>query len=598
MQDTQKYVVTQYQIANLLNWVQSGEIAIPEIQRPFVWKSSKVRDLLDSLYKGFPVGYVISWQNPNVRLKDGSLSVGKKILIDGQQRVTALRAAILGERVLDKNFKSKRITISFNPQTEVFEVANASTKRNNAWLTSVHEVLRGDSFDAISTYLQRNPDCNRDMVKAAIQRLFGIQAKAIGMIELAADLDIEMVTDIFIRINSKGVTLNQADFVMSKIASDTRYGGQLMRKAIDYFSNLAVNPEFAKVIEDNDPAFAKTDYYATMSWLRKEKEDLYDPSYTDVLRVAYGTEFHRAVLRTLVASLSGRDPVARIYKEEISEDAHRRLDQGVRKVFNETKFKRFVMIVKSAGFVVSGLIRSQNALNFAYYLYLTLVDRQVPAHDIERQVRRWLALSILTNRATGSFESQFDFDMRAIKERDFGDYLADIEAAELGDSFWTATLPQNLQTPSTVSPYFMCFLAAQAKTGVTGFLSRDITVRSLLEQRGDVHHVYPKAYLKRKGFSQSQYNQVANLVYMQQEVNIAVGDRAPAAYLTQVFAQASGEAVAKHYGGIDSLAALRQNLAAHAIPTTMLHGEVPYLEFLAERRALMAEVVRVWYGGL
>lgn len=595
---TQKYAVNQYQIAHLLNWVASGEIAIPEIQRPFVWKPSKVRDLLDSLYQGYPVGYVISWQNPNVRLKDGSLSMGKKILIDGQQRVTALRAAILGERVLNKNFQSKRIRVAFNPQTDTFEIANALTKRDPLWIDDVSQTFEGDSFDVISDYLDRNPDCDRKRVQTAIQRLFDIRTKQIGMIELAADLDIEMVTEIFIRINSQGVTLNQSDFVMSKIASDTRYGGQVMRKAIDYFSNLAVNPEFARVIEDNDPAFVATDYYPLMKWLEKEKEDLYDPTYTDVLRVAYGTEFHRAVLRTLVAALSGRNPVTRTFEEEIAQAAHERLDRGIRKVFSETKFKRYVMIVKSAGFVEPRLIRSQNALNFGYYLYLTLDDRKVAPMDIERQVRRWLALSILTGRAVGSFESQFDFDMRAIRDRDFGEYLAEIEAAELGESFWTATLPQNMQTPSTVSPYFMCFLASQARSGAKGFLSRDLTVRALLEQRGDVHHVYPKAYLKREGYPQGQYNQIANLVYMQQEVNIAVSDRAPEVYLQTVAQQIVSPAGKRLYSGIDSKDSLRQNLSDHAVPFELTERAVLYAEFLEARRHLMALLVQAWYEGL
>ena len=77
----QKYSVNQHLIETLLAWVKSGEIAIPEIQRPFVWDASQVRDLLDSLYQGYPIGYIIAWKNPTVKLKDGSLSEGKKILV-------------------------------------------------------------------------------------------------------------------------------------------------------------------------------------------------------------------------------------------------------------------------------------------------------------------------------------------------------------------------------------------------------------------------------------------------------------------------------------------------------------------------------------
>ena len=101
----QKYSVNQHLIETILSFVKAGDIAIPEIQRPFVWDSSKVRDLMDSLYQGYPIGYVIAWRNPNIRLKDGSLSEGKKILIDGQQRVTALTAAILSEYVVSKTYQ-------------------------------------------------------------------------------------------------------------------------------------------------------------------------------------------------------------------------------------------------------------------------------------------------------------------------------------------------------------------------------------------------------------------------------------------------------------------------------------------------------------
>ena len=603
----QQYSVNQYTINHLLNWVSSGEIAIPEIQRPFVWKNSKVRDLLDSLYKGYPVGYVISWQNPNVRLKDGSLSMGKKILIDGQQRVTALRAALLGQRVLDKNFKEKRIRIDFNPIEEKFAVSNASTRRDPLYINNLPELFEGGSYGAISGYMNANPTVDQGQVERAITALFGIRNKQIGMIELAADLDIEMVTEIFIRINSQGVTLNQADFAMSKIASDEQFGGVTLRKAIDYFSNLAINPEFVKIIEDNDPRFATTEYFQLMRWLGKDKEDIYDPSYTDVLRVAYGLEFHRAVLRTLVSRLSGRNPETRKYEVEIAEDAFARLDVGVRKFFSETQFKRFVMTVKSAGFVVSGLIRSQNALNFAYYLYLTQHHRGVAPEENQRVVRRWLAMSILTGRAVGSFESEFDRDMRAIRDGAGAELLAEVEAAELGDGFWRVAMPRNLETSSTTSPYYLCYLAAQAKTGDRGFLSDSFRVQALLEQRGDNHHVYPKAYLKDQGYTQSMYNQVANLVYMEQTINIAVGRQAPDRYFTRARAQVEGSLGegganagqgVKRIGGIRTPQDLRANLHENAIPETMLTETMAYEDFLVARRVLMAERIRGWYEGL
>ena len=131
---SQKYSVNQHLIETLLSWVKSGEIAIPEIQRPFVWDASKVRDLMDSLYQGFPVGYIIAWRNPTVKLKDGSLAEGKKVLIDGQQRVTALTAAIAGQQVVNQDYQQVRIRIAFHPIEERFEVSNPAIEKDKSWL--------------------------------------------------------------------------------------------------------------------------------------------------------------------------------------------------------------------------------------------------------------------------------------------------------------------------------------------------------------------------------------------------------------------------------------------------------------------------------
>ena len=123
-----RYSVNNYTVETLLSNIKSGSIAIPEMQRPFVWDSSKVRDLVDSLYKGFPVGYIIVWQNSDVKLKDGTKSSGKKVLIDGQQRITAMAAAIVGQEVLDDHYKWKRISMRLDLDFE--EQMNALADRD------------------------------------------------------------------------------------------------------------------------------------------------------------------------------------------------------------------------------------------------------------------------------------------------------------------------------------------------------------------------------------------------------------------------------------------------------------------------------------
>jgi uncharacterized protein with ParB-like and HNH nuclease domain len=197
----QKYSVNQHLIETILAWVNSGEIAIPEIQRPFVWDSSKVRDLMDSLYQGYPIGYVIAWRNPNVRLKDGSLSEGKKVLIDGQQRITALTAAILGQYVINKTYQRVKIKIAFNPIEERFEVQNPAILKDKTWLHDISEVINGSVLKIVREYLKLNPDADEELVEKTITKLINIPKKQIGLIELSPDLDIETVTEIFIRIN-------------------------------------------------------------------------------------------------------------------------------------------------------------------------------------------------------------------------------------------------------------------------------------------------------------------------------------------------------------------------------------------------------------
>jgi uncharacterized protein with ParB-like and HNH nuclease domain len=163
----QKYSVNQHLIETILSFVKAGDIAIPEIQRPFVWDGSKVRDLMDSLYQGYPIGYIIAWRNPNVRLKDGSLSEGKKILIDGQQRVTALTAAILSEYVVSKTYQRIKIKIAFNPITEKFEVQNPAILKDKTWLPDISEAINGmtDLFEVADNYFLLNPDVDKKHVE-------------------------------------------------------------------------------------------------------------------------------------------------------------------------------------------------------------------------------------------------------------------------------------------------------------------------------------------------------------------------------------------------------------------------------------------------
>lgn len=579
--------------------MKSGEIAIPEIQRPFVWEATKVRNLLDSLYRGYPVGYLIAWRNPTVKLKDGSSSAGKRVLIDGQQRVTALMAALLGQQVVNKDYEKVRIRIAFHPLEEKFEVSNPAIAKNAAWITDVAEVFAPGAslFALVNAYCTRNPGTEQDAIFQVIEKLRKITNNLVGVIELDGDLDIQTVTEIFIRVNSAGAELSQADFAMSKIASNETFGGNTLRKAIDYFCHLTVAPDFYGKIKENDTAFAATDFFQQMAWVRNENDDIYDPSYTDMLRVAFTSEFKRGKLEDLVALLSGRNFETKQFEESIAETSFAGLKTGILNFINETHFKRFGMIIRSAGFVDASLIGSQNALNFAYILYLTLRSQGKPAADIESAVRRWFVMSALTGRYSGSPESTFDFDIRQMHEQGFDAFGPATFAGELSDAYWDALLPQEMNTSSSISPYFRVFQAAQVKLGDKGFLSRDITVRDLILNKCDVHHLYPRNHLKGQGLNRGRYNQIANYALAQSEINIAIGDKAPAVYFKELEEQCQGGK--KKYGGITDLGELKGNLAESCIPETILSASAPdYDSFLERRRKLMAGKIKVYFQTL
>ena len=595
---TQRYTVTPHPIETLLTWVKSGEIAIPEIQRPFVWEATKVRNLLDSLYRGYPVGYLIAWRNPTVKLKDGSSSAGKRVLIDGQQRVTALMAALLGQQVVTKDYEKVRIRIAFNPLEEKFEVSNPAIAKNAAWIKDVAEVFKADGlFDIVNAYCTVNSNVTQNDLFKILEKLRGIRSNLVGLIELDGELDIETVTEIFIRVNSAGAELSQADFAMSKIASNESFGGNTLRKAIDYFCHLAVAPDFYSKIKENDTAFAATDFFQQMAWVKNVNDDIYDPSYTDMLRVAFTSEFKRGKLQDLVALLSGRSFETKQFEESIAETSFAGLKQGVLNFINETHFNRFVMIIRSAGFVDASLIGSQNALNFAFILYLTLRGQGKQAEDIASAVRRWFVMSALTGRYSGSPESTIDFDIRQMHEQGFEAFGPATFAGELSDAYWNALLPQEMNTSSSTSPYFRVFQAAQVKLGDKGFLSRDITVRDLILNKCDVHHLYPRNHLKGQGLSKGRYNQIANYALAQSEINIAISDKAPFVYFKELVEQCNGGK--KKYGGITDLNELKANLAESCIPQTILNGEAQdYDVFLEQRRKLMAAKIQTYFKTL
>ena len=585
--DKQKYNNYPLAISQILGLIEANDIAIPEIQRPFVWRKSQVRDLMDSLYKGYPTGYIIIWKNPSVKLKNGSLSEGKKVLIDGQQRISALMSAIAGKSIVFDDYSEGRVKIAFdpfaaiseNPDAELFAVQTPAHLKSKRWIPDIAELFKPDfvSFKFIRQYVSDNPEMDEEQLNSILESLRNLQHCNIGVIELDASLDIDIVTDIFIRINSKGTALSQGDFVMSKIAADEIHGGNTLRKVVDYFAHLCKDGTFYNKIKEKDVAFASSGYFSKLGWLKDDKETVYDPECDDVLRVAFMHRCKRAKLADLVAMLSGRDFETREFKEEIVESTYHDLEAGINNVINGYNFTQFMLAIRSAGFTSKKLVNSVMAIDFAYAVYLLLQEsKEIPIDEIKSLVQRWYVLSVLTGRYSASPESSFAKDIRAIGENGVKATLKSIEDATLSDAFWNVQLNQNLTYVSSINP----------------------TVGELVNLGGDIHHIFPKQYLVDHGFDKHDYNQVANYAYLDTPLNIKIGKKAPKDYLNEAL-DAIKSAEETSFKSIKTETEFLKNLEDNCIPVEIMEMDyTDYQAFLETRRIKMTELIKSYYYSL
>lgn len=600
-----RYSVNHKQISTLLSEIKSKSIAIPDIQRPFVWKPTDVRDLIDSLYNGYPIGYLIVWKSPDVNLKGGQKFTGQSILIDGQQRVTGLETAICGHIVIDEDFNERIYRIAFNPLAKEdekrFEVQTPAIKNNKQWIPDI-SVLFTDTFDSfgfVNQYIVDNPSVDPAKVNQSIQKIREINTASIGIIELDQTLTVQEVTEIFVRINAKGKKLNESDFAMSRIAADELNGGNLLRKSIDYFCHLAKNPNFYNQLCNNDKEFIATEYAQKMSWLKDDYKETYDPDYNDMLRVAFMYKFNRAKLGDLVELLAGRDFQNKIYTEEIVTRSFSELKTGVLDFMNQYNLADFIVAIESIGFKYPTLLRSKNALNFAYALYLILKHApDFPKTDVKKYVQRWFVFSTLTSRYSSSPETTMNQDLKDIKEQGIVHFIQEQEKANLSDNFWNYKLVDDLTTSSTTTPSWCTWVAAQIFNNEKSLLDINIPVAELVESpSGNIHHIFPKEYLKKHGVSdKTQINQIANYAFLEKTINIIVGDRAPNDYFTVAKEQCKGMQVDKNVGTITNETILSANLLNNCIPgniDTMDYAS--YDEFLRTRRKMMAEKIKKYY---
>ncbi len=134
-----------YNLATLIQQIDMGIIGLPDIQRPFVWPDTKVRDLFDSMYKGYPVGYFLFWSNANVEHTKGIGTSAKQkhpnlLIVDGQQRLTSLYAVIKAQEIIRENYTKATIVIAFNPLEAKFEIPDASIRKNPRYFQNISQI--------------------------------------------------------------------------------------------------------------------------------------------------------------------------------------------------------------------------------------------------------------------------------------------------------------------------------------------------------------------------------------------------------------------------------------------------------------------------
>lgn len=591
------YKITQYSVSSILGYVENSQIAIPEIQRPFVWKGEEVRALIDSLYEGYPIGYLIVWQNSQVRVRNFGKGGTKKILIDGQQRVTALMAALLGKEVLDEQYQSHRIRIAFNPLAgkgeERFAVCDTKHEEDSRWIPDISIFFRRDfSFRQFEKeYKEANPDEDFTLLEESVDTLKEIVKHQVGVIELSFLLDIDVVSEIFIRINLQGKPLNQEDFVMSKISVNEQYGGDYIRNCIDYFCHLLREPSFYQVLQQNETEFFNSEYGKALTWCQNEEQSLYIPSYADVLKVVLISYFGKTRIGDLVHLLSGRDGEKKIFSKKeiskkVSEEAFEKLGAGVKAFVCEENFQGFQKALKKAGYSCSRLLYSQSVLNYCYAMYLLMYRQGIGEKERESLLSKWITMAMITGHYQSGGESTVQKDYANAQEEGFASYLAQIEELKLTDEFYNNILSEKFTSTTARTAPFLAYVATQCARGVHSLYS-DVTIEELYKNKTESYQILPKAYLAKCGYKTREiYGQVANLTYISKETKDIIRKKSPVDYK---------EDLEKAIGIEKIRTSLKENGLAETIFTA---NETDAIQILDDRRRQMALEIRDFYKTL
>ncbi len=578
------YTTVAYPLASLVEDIDQGKIGLPEIQRPFVWPNVNVRNLFDSLYHGYPAGYVLFWETG---AGAATRTIGTRehrsapalAIVDGQQRLTSLYAVMRGREVVRADFRREKIRIAFNPLQERFDVADASTVKDKAYIPDISELWNSKtnlfSFaNAFIQNLQQSRELSHEEIgraQAAIGRLHGLpQQYSFTALTLSATVDAETVAEVFVRINGEGKKLNQADFIMTLMSVFWDDG----RAELERFARAAAAPGSGEASPYNH--FIK-------------------PAPDQLLRVSVGLGLKRARLQNVYGVLRGRDAVTGAV-DEVKRDAQFDLLRGAQgQVLNLANWHHFLGALALAGYRHEGMISSQTAIIYSYVLYLVgIVDHGIPRQEMRQAIAEFFFMASLTGRYTSSPETRFDFDIAQLRGTASGDeYLARLRGicdVTLTTDYWDITLPTALATSAARSPSRFAYQASLIVLGARGLYS-PLKIADMVDPavKGtkatfEQHHLFPKAHLAKLGITESrQVNQIANYAVVEWPDNLDIRDKAPSEYAPPLDAKLFGQE-------------REDMLTWHALPPDW--WTLSYDDFLRERRSRMARVVREAYGRL
>ena len=572
-----------FTVQALVDQIDMGIIGLPDIQRPFVWKNNKVRDLFDSMYRGYPVGYLLLWQNA---LTDDASAIGTDnkqlvpslLIVDGQQRLTSLFSVIKDIPIVKEDYTSEKLSIAFNPLEEKFEVTDAAIQRDKAYIPDISILWSSDHFiiKIINHYLKNLKETREitedeeEKIQNSILRLQSLNGFPLTALQLSKDIDEEKVAEVFVRINSKGVTLNQADFILTLMSVFWDDG----RAQLEEFCKNSKMPSKHKPSPFNH---------------------FIEPSPDQLLRVSVGLGFKRARLRYIYSILRGKDLETEKFSTERRNNQFEKLKQAQSKVLNIQYWHDFFKCLYRAGFRSDKMISSQTNMLYTYVLYLIgRTEYKIDDYRLRKVIAQWFFMTSLTGRYTGSSESAMESDLARFRDisdgEEFLNILQRICDLELTEDYWNITLPNALATSSPRSPSLFAYNAALVNLGAYALFS-DMKVSSLLDpsvmgvkSAVERHHLFPKGYLATKGITGTrETNQIANYAYLEYSDNIRISDRSPAEYFQEYTDRFDDRVVDKMYHW-------------HALPENWEFMD--YYQFLEKRRELMAKVIYEGYKKL